>query len=169
MKKRVCSVLLSLLLTLLLALGIASPALAATRQEANLYATTSQLVLSHSKPRWYRSRSPLWRTQINNQHEQDCLINSGNKTYRGSSQGNSGNSHDNGGFNQDNSSNLGNQIIHRRDLREHRRNNQFLRSCSFNSSNLYYQGHNQGNSGNSGYNHGYNQDDSGNNGNQIIN
>ena len=169
MKKRVCSVLLSQLLTLLLALGNASPALAATKQEAHPRATASQNALSYARSRWHRPGHLFLGTHIDNQHDQDTLINSGNKTYRGSRQGNSGNSRYNGGFNQDNSSNLGNQIIHRRGLRERRRNNQFLRSSSFNSSNLYYQGHDQGNSGNSGYNHGYNQDDSSNGGNQIIN
>ncbi len=169
MKKRVCFILLSQSLILLLALNIASPARAATNQTMSMHATARQDTSSHTRPRWYGPGYSFGAPHIDNQHGQDTLINSGNKTYRGSSQGNSGNSHYNGGFNEDNSSNLGNQIIHRPGLRERRRNNQFLRSYSLNSSNLYYWGHNQGNSGNSGHNRGYNQDDSGNGGNQIIN
>lgn len=49
--------------------------------------------------------------QRNNQHHRLISNNSGNLHYFGYEQGNSGNSGGNSGFNRDDSSNLGNQII----------------------------------------------------------
>lgn len=48
-------------------------------------------------------------------------------------------------------------------------NNQFFRATVKNTNNKTYRGHDQGNSGNHGYNRGYNEDNSSNSANQIIN
>lgn len=155
-----------LFVNLVLAASLATPAFAATTQAthpATAVLTRVEHGWGYRKQRWYGPRD-----RINNQRAKNCLINSGNKVYRGSNNGNSGNSRYNRGNNQDVSSNLGNQIVHRHGIGGHRRNNQYLLSCSIHSSNLTYIGSNNGNSGNSGYNRGVNQDASGNGANQII-
>jgi len=176
MQKNMRLIFPSQLLTVLLMSGMASPtfAFAATTQGTIARTATVHAQMheeeSQATPGWLRPKAPFLRgRQENNQHLQSCRINSDNKTYQGSDQGNSGNSKYNGDFNQDNSTNDGNEIINQHGNRGHRQNNQSLRSCSIGSDNLFYRGHNQGNSGNDGYNRGFNQDNSANNGNQIIN
>ena len=92
-----------------------------------------------------------------------------NVDYQGANQGNSGNQDTNQGDNQDNADNGGNQIGGQRRGIIDQENNQTLQKASGGTTNISYQGTNQGNSGNQGTNQGNNQDNAGNNGNQVNN
>jgi hypothetical protein len=96
--------------------------------------------------------------------------NSGNSArFVGHNQGNTGNQGHNRGFSQDNGFNGGNQVMNGGRRRGYRRSNQIYRGNSYVGNNLTFQGDNQGNTGNQGFNEGINQDNTNNAGNQIVN
>lgn len=107
--------------------------------------------------------------QQNNQSLQAVANGSGNATFTGAGQGNSGNLGVNNGLNQVNASNLGNQVSGQRKNVGLQENDQAFQQTNNNSHNATLIGTNQGNSGNQGINRGLNQDNSGNNGNQVNN
>ena len=164
--KRICFILFSLVLVMFLLRQGTSHAFAATRQATMFLPNQAQRTLAIS-----RGHRPRWTLhtgrQEDNQAFQGCATNTTNKYYRGHDQGNSGNHGVNSGYTEDDSSNETNQILIRSPFGGGRINQSF-RICATDSSNLYYAGVRQGNSGNNGYNAGHTEDNSLNEGNQII-
>lgn len=117
--------------------------------------------------------SPPTNNQQNNQSFHGASFFDNHVVSVGSRQANTGNVGINRGFNQDSSSNGGNQVVSQHKHIKTQINNQFFHqaenpsSGSGNSTTMI--GALQGNSGNSGVNFGNNQDNSGNSGNQVNN
>lgn len=155
----------------LLLLSRPSSAWAASMQDAASQASFAQAVtITPAEPseRWQTpgyGHAHTNRQTIGGYCANRRVINS----YRGNNLSNSGNRGHNSKFNQDNSGNEGNQMINQGIMGKNQGHSQYYRNCTNIEIHLYYQGNNQGNSGNSGYNDGFNQDDSGNAGNQMVN
>lgn len=166
-------------LSALLALGFLMPAASASASTCHIKAATDTTIARQSQEKSYASgmtgrskhrhhafSGKLWR---NNQSITGNNAIANPTIVRGHDQNNSGNSGHNRRSNQDNSNNRGNQLISSGKYHRWEQNNQRFsgNNIAFNAN--IYEGHNQGNSGNSGVNQGVNQDNSSNNGNQIIN
>ena len=159
MKKGLYLLSIGQLLLLFCVMRSASTAFAASIQANAPRAHLASATLA--QPGWHRP----WGRRENNQYIGVIANNTNNKYYVGYNQGNSGNSGVNHRYNEDHSTNAGNQIIHRGTLR-HSRNNQLFQEIVANAENYFYAGQWQGNSGNSGVNSGFNRDTSANLGNQ---
>ena len=172
MKYKICLIMLSQLLTVLLLGGSISPVLAAPAHTTALHRGSLQLHQEQNVG-WSsatRRRHRFWYAapvRTSNQVNRNCSRTVTHKSYRGSGQGNDGNHGYNSGETQDNSSNSGNQIMHQRGW-GYRQRNQFVSNCSTNSTHLFFQGRDQGNDGNQGFNRGNTMDNSSNSGNQAI-
>lgn len=164
--KHIIFVLFGLGLATFLLLQGAAHAFASTRQATIFLPNQARRTLAIST-----GRRPRWPLHIgrpeDNQAFQACATNTTNRSYRGHDQGNSGNHGVNSGYTEDDSSNETNQILMQNPFGD-KRINQSFRVCATDSSNLYYAGVRQGNSGNNGYNTGHTEDNSLNEGNQII-
>ncbi|HXR65841.1 MAG TPA: hypothetical protein VN729_07955 [Ktedonobacteraceae bacterium] len=177
MRKGFCIAIMSLLLAGQCLLGTALPAFAAP---ARVTTSAFQSVLTTSIYRgrgWHHSPARWWHfhhwgsagLEINQYHQGDSDHDIPVVTYGGHGQEDSGNTSDNRGHNQDNSSNGGNQLIVSPRLSEYRRINQYsVGHSNYRNSFTHWGGYDQHNSGNSGHNIGLNQDNSENGGNQII-
>lgn len=145
---------------------------------ASAHVSASALRGSSAAPvhRWRRAHwqrnSPgrwgFWHLSELNQYRHGNSDFNSPKYSVGHNIGNSGNSGHNRGWNQDNDSSGGNQLIAGNRLAHFRRINQYYYGNSDFNNPAYHRGYNQENNGNSGLNDGINQDNSSNDGNQII-
>lgn len=175
MKKALRLLILSALIILLLLAGRASPALAAPAHVSisTTHLTRSAVAREQRRTSSRTSLRPVGRpgdggTEKDNQSYQGDSSDGNTSKFIGHNLNNTGNPGHNHGMNMDDSSNAGNQIVHRHGTRGHRRINQRYHGSSENNRRSLFWGYNLNNTGNPGHNYGYNQDNSSNAGNQVI-
>jgi hypothetical protein len=163
LNKKIYSVFYALPITLLLLAGGTSLVFASP-----IRTTLSRGSVGNSWQHIGRGKPDLHH-QENNQVFRGVSNNSGNATFVGTDQGNSGNLGLNNGLDQVNTANAGNQVVSQHKNIEVQNNDQSLRRTNNGGGNTTLIGTNQGNSGNQGTNNGFNQDNAGNQGNQVNN
>ncbi len=162
MKKSAYLAILSTLIALLsLASGI-SPAFASTRHSTVAHRKSAAIMGAEN----YGFHPKGWQTH--NQYFHGNAYSHIHFTFRGHNLNNSGNQGHNRGYNQNFGSNGGNVIVNRGRTR-YQRTNQYFDGNSFSWNHGQFEGYNQNNTGNQGFNEGSNEDHGGNAGNQIVN
>lgn len=179
MKRGLRLFILSALIFLLFIVGRTSPVFAAPVRASvstahltrSAVAREQRRVARHvdSRMSWRPAGQPGYGgTEKDNQSYQGDSSDGNTSKFIGHNLNNTGNPGRNHGVNMDDSSNAGNQVIHRHGIRGHRRINQIYHGSSNNNRRSLFWGYNLDNTGNPGHNYGYNQDNSSNAGNQVI-